>query len=335
MMAKWKSKEMIEASVARDFLYKMILIREFETTAEGLTLRGKVPGGMHNSSGQEAVAVGVMAALKDDDVIASTHRSHHHSIARGMSTQSMMAELFTKSTGCSRGRGGSMHLVDLSKNYFGGNGIVGAGVSLAMGLALGINILNKNSIAVGFMGDGAINTGRTWESINMAVIWNLPLLIVIDNNQYAVETFMDRVTGGKDFIARASSFGMSSESIDGQDVEEVYEATSKARARIISGKGPQLINAVTYRYFGHNVGEVGKYRTQEEITEWKSTKDPIANWISHLLLANSITEDEISDVRKKAKAEIEKAVEFAESSPFPDTDLVTDNVDSGSLLRQL
>ena len=326
---------MTEPGQAKDFLSQMILIREFETIAEGLTLRGKVPGGMHNSSGQEAVAVGVMAALKDEDAIASTHRSHHHSIARGMSTQSMMAELFTKSTGCSRGRGGSMHLVDLSRNYFGGNGIVGAGVSIAMGLALGIHILKKNSIAVGFMGDGAINTGRTWESINMAVIWNLPLLIVIDNNQYAVETFMDRVTGGKDFVARAKSFGMSAEVVDGQNVEEVYEATARARARILAGEGPQLINAVTYRYFGHNVGEVGKYRTQEEISDWKSNKDPIDNWISNLLAKNLITEDEISEIREKAKLEIGKAVEFAEASPFPDTNTVADDVDSGSLLRQL
>lgn len=322
-------------NLAHDFLGKMLLIREFETVAEGLTLRGKVPGGMHNSSGQEAVAVGVMGALKDEDVIASTHRSHHHSIARGMSTAAMMAELFTKSTGCSRGRGGSMHLVDLSRNYFGGNGIVGAGVSLAMGLALGISVVKKKAISVGFMGDGAINTGRTWESINMAVIWNLPLLIVIDNNQYAVETFMDRVTGGKDFVARAKSFGLTAENVDGQNVEEVFLAVEKAREKILSGAGPHLINAITYRYSGHNVGEVGKYRTPEEISEWRETRDPISNWSARLLENSLITESKIEELRQSSKTEIAKAVKFAEESPFPEPNTVTEDVDSGSLLRQL
>jgi pyruvate dehydrogenase E1 component alpha subunit len=313
----------------------MSLIREFETVAEGLTLRGKVPGGMHNSSGQEAVAVGVMAALKDEDVIASTHRSHHHSIARGMSIQAMMAELFTKSTGCSRGRGGSMHLVDLSKNYFGGNGIVGAGVAIAMGAALGIHTLNHKAISVGFMGEGAINTGRTWEAINMASIWNLPLLIVVDNNQYAVETFMDRVTGGKDFIARAKSFGVSAEEIDGQDVALVYETTLKARENILAGHGPYLINAVTYRYFGHNVGETGKYRAEEEILDWKNNRDPIANWERRLLSDGIVSISDIEEIKNKVKEEVKVAVDFAESSPFPDPITVDTDVDSGSLLRQL
>lgn len=326
---------MLNNDQALEFLYKMTLIREFETVAEGITLRGKVPGGMHNSSGQEAVAVGVMAALKDDDVIASTHRSHHHSIARGMDINSMMAELFTKTTGCSRGRGGSMHLVDLTKNYFGGNGIVGAGVGIAMGAALGIHIKKNKAISVGFMGDGAINTGRTWETINMAAIWNLPLLIIVDNNQYAVETFMDRVTGGKDFIARAKSFGITAEEIDGQDVELVYETTQRARASILAGNGPHLINAVSYRYFGHNVGETGKYRTELEISDWKENRDPITNWEQHLISNEVIGIADIKMLKNRVTEEVKGAVDFAESSPFPDISMVDVDVDSGSLLRQL
>ena len=313
----------------------MSLIREFETIAEGITLRGKVPGGMHNSSGQEAVAVGVMAALKPEDVIASTHRSHHHSIARGMSIQAMMAELFTKATGCSRGRGGSMHLVDLTKNYFGGNGIVGAGVGIAMGAALGIQVKQDKAISVGFMGDGAINTGRTWETINMAAIWKLPLLIVVDNNQYAVETFMDRVTGGKDFVARAKSFGVTAEEIDGQDVELVYEKTLQARDQILAGNGPHLINAVSYRYFGHNVGETGKYRTEEEIADWKENRDPITNWQKKLLSQGIISDSDIAEIKNRVTQEVKAAVDFAEASPFPDLSMVDVDVDSGSLLRQL
>jgi TPP-dependent pyruvate/acetoin dehydrogenase alpha subunit len=326
---------MVNDQLATDFLYKMYLIREFETVAEGITLRGKVPGGMHNSSGQEAVAVGVMAALKPEDVIASTHRSHHHSIARGMSIQAMMAELFTKTTGCSRGRGGSMHLVDLSKNYYGGNGIVGAGVGIAMGAALGIHMKQDKAISVGFMGDGAINTGRTWEAINMAAIWKLPLLIVVDNNQYAVETFMDRVTGGKDFVARAKSFGISAEEIDGQDVELVHQATLKAREQILAGGGPHLINAVSYRYFGHNVGEVGKYRTAEEISDWKENRDPITNWEKKLLSQGVVSQSTLDDLKGRVTGEVRGAVDFAESSPFPDLAMVDFDVDSGSLTRQL
>jgi TPP-dependent pyruvate/acetoin dehydrogenase alpha subunit len=183
-------------------LRQMMRIREFEETADKLTLRGKVPGGMHNSSGQEAVAVGVLSALAPDDVIATTHRSHHHTLAKGMSAREVMAELFTKVTGISKGRGASMHLGDFKRGHFGGNGIVGAGVGIAMGAALGIQQRGDRRVAVGFVGDGGMNTGRTWESLNMAAIWKLPFILLVDNNQYAVETFVDRVTAGHDLAKR-------------------------------------------------------------------------------------------------------------------------------------
>ncbi len=312
-------------------LRSMILIRDFEETADKLCLRGKVPGGMHNSSGQEAVAVGVMSALAQDDVIATTHRSHHHTLAKGISAKSVMAELFTKATGISKGRGGSMHLGDFTRGHFGGNGIVGAGVGIAMGAALGIKTRGDKKVSVGFVGDGGMNTGRTWEAINMATIWKLPFILVVDNNQYAVETFIDRVTGGGDLAKRASGFGLPSYTIDGQNVREVAKYTADARERALAGEGPTFINALTYRYYGHNVGEKGQYRTQEEIADWRSQKDPIDQFVARLKSENALTDADLAAIRASVTEEITEAVAFAESSPNPEIATITAQVDSGKL----
>lgn len=325
----------IDKQKALALLRQMMVIRDFEETADKLCLRGKVPGGMHNSSGQEGVAVGVLAALQSNDVIATTHRSHHHTLAKGFSSKSVMAELFTKSTGVSGGRGGSMHLAGVEHGHFGGNGIVGAGVGIAMGAALGIQQLKDKKVAVGFVGDGGMNTGRTWESINMATIWKLPLIVICDNNQYAVETFVGNVTGGGDLAKRASGFGLPSFNINGQDVEEVLEYTTQARERAISGEGPTFINAITYRYSGHNVGEKGLYRTPEEISKWRTSKDPIDLYIEVVLNRNFASQTEINQIRASVREEIEEAVAFAESSAEPEIITITQGVDSGKLGVQL
>jgi pyruvate dehydrogenase E1 component alpha subunit len=318
-----------------NLLREMMIIRNFEETADKLTLRGKVPGGMHNSSGQEAVAVGVMSALDPKDVIATTHRSHHHTLAKGMPAKIVMAELFTKATGCSKGRGASMHLADVDNGHFGGNGIVGAGVGIAMGAAMGIKQLGHKKVSVGFVGDGGMNTGRTWEAINMAVINKLPFICIVDNNQYAVETFIDRVTGGNDIARRAAGFGLPSVTINGQDVLEVNKYTTEARNRALAGEGPTLINAVTYRYYGHNVGEKGQYRTQEEIADWRNNRDPIDRFSAQLIEAGELTQDQYSAMKADVEAEIAAAVEFAEQSPYPDLSTIYDDVDSGLLGAQL
>ena len=312
-------------------LRQMLVIRTFEETADKLTLRGKVPGGMHNSSGQEAVAVGSMSALAPDDVIATTHRSHHHTLAKGFTAKEVMAELFTKATGCSRGRGGSMHLGDFHRGHFGGNGIVGAGVGIGMGAALGIKQLGHKKVSVGFVGDGGMNTGRTWEAINMAVIYKLPYIIVVDNNQYAVETFVDRVTGGKDLAKRAAGFGLPSFTINGMDVLEVNSYVSEARERALKGEGPTFINALTYRYYGHNVGEKGQYRTQDEIADWRQNKDPIDGFSRHLISEGVISADAFEAMKADVTKEIDEAVAFAESSPEPDPSSIMVDVDSGLL----
>lgn len=320
-----------EKSVFHSLLRQMMMIREFEETADRLTLRGKIPGGMHNSAGQEAVAVGVMAALASDDVIATTHRSHHHTLAKGMPSKIVMAELFSKSTGCCGGRGASMHLADVNNGHFGGNGIVGAGVGIAMGAALGIQYRGDRKVAVGFVGDGGMNTGRTWESVNMAVIWQLPLIVVVDNNQYAVETSADDVTGGKDLAKRAAGFGIPSYTINGQDVLEVKKFISAARDRALEGNGPTFINAVTYRYSGHNVGEKGLYRTQEEIADWRTNRDPIDLFKGRLVETQMLSDYELQQMQISVKTEIEEAVKFAENSPEPDISTVMVGVDSGKL----
>jgi pyruvate dehydrogenase E1 component alpha subunit len=312
-------------------LRQMVLIRQFEETADKLTLRGKVPGGMHNSSGQEAVAVGVLSALAPDDVIATTHRSHHHTLAKGMSAREVMAELFTKVTGISKGRGASMHLGDFKRGHFGGNGIVGAGVGIAMGAALGIHIRGDHKVAVGFVGDGGMNTGRTWEALNMAVIWKLPFILVVDNNQYAVETFIKRVTGGDDLAARAAGFGVPAYTINGQDVLEVRKYVEEARERALAGEGPTFINAVTYRYMGHNVGEKGLYRTQEEIEDWRKHRDPIDQFSEKLIESGELSQSEFEAMKKSVTDEVADAVAFAESSDEPGIETVEFGVDSGLL----
>lgn len=316
-------------------LRQMMVIRDFEETADKLSLRGKVSGGMHNSAGQEAVAVGVLAALAPLDVIATTHRSHHHTLAKGFTSREIMAELFTRSTGISGGRGASMHLGDVTKGHFGGNGIVGVGVGIAMGAALGIQQKGDKKVAVGFVGDGGMNTGRTWEAINMAVIWKLPLIVVVDNNQYAVETFAGRVTGGGDIAKRAEGFGIKAFNVNGMDVLEVRQCVAEAREHALAGEGPTFINAITYRYYGHNVGENGQYRTKEEIEEWRTTKDPIDLFTAVVLKEGYATEADIDEMRASVRVEIEDAVAFADASPEPDISTIYDDVDSGTLGVQL
>lgn len=315
----------------QSILRMMMMIRNFEETADKLTLRGKVPGGMHNSSGQEAVAVGVMSALAPDDVIATTHRSHHHTLAKGFSAREVMAELMTKATGVSKGRGASMHLGDVARGHFGGNGIVGAGVGIGMGAALGIKMAGDKKVSVGFVGDGGMNTGRTWEAINMAAIWKLPFIVVVDNNQYAVETFIDRVTAGGDLAKRASGFGLPASTIDGQNVLEVKEAVTEARERALAGEGPTFINALTYRYYGHNVGEKGQYRTLEEIEDWRTHRDPIDQFAARLISEGMLDETTYEAMMASVEKEIQDAVDFAEQSPNPDPSEVMLNVDSGKL----
>ena len=258
-----------------EWLSTMVLIREFEESLEDLTSSGKIPGGVHLAVGQEAVAVGAIRALETGDIVSSGHRGHHHALAIGIPPRSIMAELFGRATGCAGGRGGTMHLADFSLGYYGGNGIVGAGLGLAMGAALAAQLRGSSQVAMGFFGDGGTNTGRTWEAVNMAALWKLPLIAFCENNLYAVETFIGRSAAGTSITDRASGFGLPAVQVDGQDVGAVYRAVREARDRAAQGGGPTFIEAQTYRYYGHNTGEVVTYRTAEEVETWKRQKDPI------------------------------------------------------------
>ncbi len=302
----------------RAWLRTMLLIREFESRLDPLSMAGKIHGGMHLSIGQEAVAVGIAAALEPQDLLACSHRSHHHAIAKGLAPDSIMAELFGKATGCRGGRGGTMHLVDLSIGFLGGNGIVGAAAGVAMGAALGARLRSTGQVAVGIFGDGGANTGRTWESVNIAAVWKLPLIVVCENNMYAVETPTETLTGGGSIAARAKGFGLPSHAVDGQDIGEVYRTARAARERAAAGDGPTFIEARTYRYEGHSTGQVINYRTIEEVREWQETRDPIQRLRLALDAAGELGEDAFDALVMSVRQEVDEAVAFAEASPEPD-----------------
>ena len=304
---------------ARAWLRTMLLIRRFEERAEQLTMRGKIPGGVHPAVGQEATAVGVAAALTPQDTVSAPHRGHHHALAKGMSPDALMAELYGKATGVSHGRGGSMHLAGFDIGFIGSNGIVGAPVGIATGDAFAAHYRREHRVAVAFFGDGGINTGRTWESLNLAGAWRLPLVAICENNLYAVETPTAAVTGGGDMARRAEGFGLTSLSVDGQDVFAVYEAAVAARQRALDGNGPTFIEARTYRYSGHGSGEgVGAYRSAAEVADWRQSRDPISRCAGRLQEAGALSDDELAALDKQATEIVDAAVLFAEQSPWPE-----------------
>jgi TPP-dependent pyruvate/acetoin dehydrogenase alpha subunit len=301
------------------WLRTMLLIRRFEERAEQLTVRGKVPGGVHPAVGQEATAVGMAAALTRADTVSASHRGHHHAIAKGVSPEGIMAELYGKATGVSAGRGGSMHLAGFDVGFIGSNGIVGASVGIALGDAFAAHYRGEERVAVAFFGDGGINTGRTWEFINLAGAWRLPLIAVCENNLYAVETPTAVVSGGGSMTSRAESFGLAARSVDGQDIFAVYEAARTARARALAGEGPSFIESLTYRYSGHGSGEaVGAYRTAEEVAGWRESRDPIARCARRLEDLGLLKEGELETFDKEAQQLVDDAVQFAEESPWPE-----------------
>jgi TPP-dependent pyruvate/acetoin dehydrogenase alpha subunit len=297
----------------------MLLIRYFEGESVRLSLAGKIPGGIHSSEGQEAVAVGTMAALDAQDVASGTHRSHHHALAKGLRPRSVMAELFGKATGLSEGRGGSMHLVDANRRFLGSNGIVGAGLGLAMGAALAMKLQAQSLVAVGFFGDGGANTGRVWESINLAALWSLPLIAVCENNLYAVETHIADSMAGTSIADRAAGFGLPAQTVDGQDVAAVYSAVHGARERAVCGDGPTFLEMRTYRYEGHNVGDVQNYRELAEVEDWRTHRDPITRLRQHLETTGLLDPGGYEAAVGRARQVVEDAIAFAEASPWPDT----------------
>lgn len=308
----------VSAEAGREWLEAMVLIRQFESACDALVKSAQIVGAIHSSIGQEAIAVGAARALRSGDVTAATHRSHHHALAMGLPPERVMAELFGRATGVAGGRGGSMHLTDLERGFIGGDGVVGGGLGVAMGAALGASLQGRSTIAIGFIGDGGMNTGRTWETVNLASVWLLPLVILVENNLYAVETSTLSLTGGGSISERARGFGLPVLTIDGQDPVAVHAAVIAARARAVAGEGPTFIEALTYRYEGHNTGQIMRYRDAAEVIEWRDRRDPIER-LRHALQARGMLADQdFAAISERVRATVDGAVAFAEASPWPE-----------------
>lgn len=295
---------------------RMVLCRKFEERVYYLFLEGRLPGTVHQSAGQEASAVGVCAALRDGDVITSTHRPHSHAIARGLPAESLMAELFAKMTGCCHGKGGSMHLGDLALGMLPAIAIVGGGIPLATGQALAFQYLGKKNIVACFFGDGATNIGTFHEAINMGAIWNLPVVYVCENNKYGASTSVDKVMKVEHVSDRAAAYGIPGETMDGNDVESVYRAMSRAGERARAGAGPTLLELETYRFSGHSRSDPGRYRPQEEVAAWKE-RDPLELYEKALMAQGYLREGEASQIKASVEQELDEAVKYAEGGPDP------------------
>ena len=305
----------IDRETALDLYRVMRTIRRFEQRSTTLFGENKIWGTIHSYAGEEAIAAGVCAHLRDDDWITSTHRGHGHCIAKRADLGKMFAELLGRETGYCRGRGGSMHIADTSKGNLGANGIVGGGIPIATGAALTSRQLGTDQVAVSFFGDGAANQGTFHESLNLAAIWQLPVVYVCENNQYAESFPADKAFATKDVASRAIGYGMPGINVDGRDVRLVYAAAEEAVARARAGHGPTLIVAEAYRHEGHYYGDPQHYRTKQEIENWRATFDPVANARDFLVADGLATEAEVDAIDREVDAEIEAAVAWAETGP--------------------
>ncbi|MBS7705086.1 thiamine pyrophosphate-dependent dehydrogenase E1 component subunit alpha [Chelatococcus asaccharovorans] len=298
-------------------LRRMHLIRKFEEGAEESYMRGLIHGTMHLSIGQEASAVGICLPLTREDQITSTHRGHGHCIAKGAEVKRMFAEFFGKTTGYCGGRGGSMHIADVSTGNLGANGIVGGGIPIAVGAALTAKRLNTGKVVVSFFGDGANNEGAFHEALNMAAVWKLPVVFVCENNKYGMSTSTERSTAVPNIADRAAAYAMPGVIVDGNDLSAVAQASHEAVERARRGEGPSLIECKTYRYRGHSKSDRNRYRTKDEIDEWMANRDPIERYEAELSAFGIATAEELEAVREAVRAEIAAGIDFAKESPAP------------------
>ena len=296
---------------------RMCLIRAFEQRVSSLYRAAEIPGFIHTSLGQEAVAVGVCAALRDDDWIATTHRGHGHCLAKGADLDAAMAELFGKATGLCKGKGGSMHIADPRKGILGANAIVGASLPLATGAALSNRLLGRDGVSVAFFGEGAVNQGTFHESVNLAAIWDLPVLFVCENNGYAEFTDSRTMSRREGVAAIGSAYGVRATNVDGNDVEAVLGATQEAVDSCRRGEGPRLLEAETYRWQGHYEGDPQAYKPAEEADAWRA-RDPLLITRSRITSENLASDDELDTVLRNAEARVVSAEAYARSSPFPE-----------------
>lgn len=305
-------------------LHEMLRIRRFEEKCAELYSGGKIRGFLHLYVGEEAVAIGAMRALRADDAVVATYREHGHALARGIPMSELMAEMYGKQTGCSRGRGGSMHVFDVRRRFYGGNAIVGGGLPLAVGLALAAKMQRQDRVVACFFGDGAVAEGEFHESLNLAALWKLPVLFLCENNLYAMGTRIDRAQSQTDLAAKARAYLIPSESVDGMDVRAVEAATAHAAEGVRSGAGPAFLDLRTYRFRAHSMFDAELYRDKAEVEQWKQ-RDPIATFASGLMAQSLVTEPLLNAIEQSVADEIEEAVQFAESAEWePVADLTKD-----------
>ncbi|AEE53388.1 pyruvate dehydrogenase (acetyl-transferring) E1 component subunit alpha [Haliscomenobacter hydrossis] len=324
--AKKRSNQVTYSKEQYLFWYELMLrIRRFEERALMMYGQQKIRGFCHVYIGQEAIAAGIESAITKQDGIVTAYRQHGIALGRGVTSREVMAELYGKSTGIVKGKGGSMHFFDARNKYFGGNGIVGAQIPIGTGIGFAEKYKGTQNFCVTMFGDGASRQGALYESFNMAMTWKLPVLYIVENNGYAMGTSVERTSNVEELWKIGLSFEMPSESVDGMSPESVHEAISRAAEHIRAGKGPYFLEIRTYRYKGHSVSDPAKYRTKEEVQAYQD-RDPIKVTEDKIVSGKIATAEEIQAIKDKIKAEIEDAVQFAEDSPYPDaSELFTDN----------
>ncbi len=317
----------LPAEEKRKLYTDMLRVRRFEERSVKAYQQGKIGGFCHTYIGQEAVAMGTISVLGPDDHVITAYRNHAHGIAVGMPLNPLMAELYGKYTGCSKGKGGSMHFFDPAKNYWGGHGIVGGQTPLGLGLAFAIKYQDKKGACLCYLGDGAVNQGVFYESLNMASLWDIPVIYIIENNQYSMGTSQARSSAGQHLYERAFGFDMHAESVEGNDLYEVRAKTSEALQRAYAHNKPSLLEIKTYRYRGHSMSDPDQtYRSKEEIEHYKKHQDPIALFEETLKAEGILDQETIDAIDVAARKEAELAAEFAENSPFPEQKTLQEDV---------
>jgi pyruvate dehydrogenase E1 component alpha subunit len=311
-----------------ELYFQMVLIRRMEEKAAELYQAGKIGGFLHLYIGQEAVSTGLIAARQPQDRVITAYRDHGVAINCGIPVNQVVAELMGKSTGISKGRGGSMHMADVNRNFWGGHAIVGAHIPLASGLALGDKYAGRDGVTICMFGEGATNIGFFHEGLNLAKVWSLPVLWVCENNMYGMGTTVERASAVSEIQQKAEGYGMAHERVDGMDIMAVYEAASKAIETVRSGSGPRMLEVMTYRYRGHSMGDPERYRQQEEVKKWEE-QDPIGIYCSYLTKNKIATDQVLDEIDAHAVEDVKKAVEFAEASPEPALDTLFDDIYAG------
>jgi pyruvate dehydrogenase E1 component subunit alpha len=324
-MAEATAATLPEPAVAREWLATMMLIRRFEERAGEMYARAKVGGFLHLSIGEEATIVGSARALREQDYLISTYRSHGHALVRGTPPENVMAELFGRVDGCSRGRGGSMHMFDLQRRFMGGYGIVGGNLPIAAGIALASDYNGSDEVTLCTFGDGASNQGTFGETLNLAALWRLPVVFMVTNNQFGMGTALRRHSAVTDLQRKGESLGVPGMRCDGMDVLDTHNVLCEAVRRVREERRPLLVEAVTYRFRGHSMADPEQYRTKEEVAHWRA-RDPIPAFAERLIADGVIDADERERIDAQALARVDAAVEFADASPFPAPESLYDDV---------